>query len=114
MEKKKLGMTSKDFVKTVDKKGEFSSHDVVGLNVSEIFDLPKESGGEKKTEFIKLMQKKGVNEFAIGYSLCEVDLMLKEAEKKIGMVMEAMQEASEQLPEKQITAKSKEKLAYIE
>jgi hypothetical protein len=40
--------------------------------------------------------------------------MLKEAEKKIGMVMEAMQEASEQLPEKQITAKSKEKLAYIE
>jgi hypothetical protein len=111
---KKIGMTSNDFVETVEKTGAFSSHDVVGLDANQMIDLMKESGGERKTDFIKLMQKRGINEFAIGYSLCQMDLMMKEAKEKIGMIMEAMEQAQKQFPEKQVTAKSMKKLSYIE
>lgn len=101
---KKIGWSSDEFIKNVEKTGKFSIDVVTGIDVRKVLGILMESG--TKTEFVNRLKDEGLNEFAIGFALCESGRIIEKSAETIGKFMKTM------AGEKEKTAE--QKLTYIE
>lgn len=110
--KKKIGMTADEFIEVIGKKGEFDLSEIVGLNKEKFFETIKKSSSA--TELAKRLEDEGINDFAIGMAVCEINHYIRarerELKEKVGGILESLMEQAGKKKEEAAV----KKLSYIE
>jgi hypothetical protein len=112
MEKNKIGWTSKDFISIVEKKNQWSTSDVLQMPQERFKEIIKDSASA--TDLVKKMENANFQEFAIGYTLCDVNEQIHKVEGL--MQLKQMLESRGQVGEAQKMKRESmaKKLSYID
>jgi hypothetical protein len=114
----KIGWTSSDFIREVDKTGRWSTSDVVQIPEEKFKLVIKDS--KNATEMVERLKKANIQEFAIGYAFSDVNTQIKEAQENLMNLMklkEMIEQRANVAPsemEKMKKASAEKKLSYID
>jgi hypothetical protein len=114
MEKRKTGWTSKDFVRNVTKTNEWTTKDVIQMPEEKFKEIIKDS--PSATGMVKELEDANLQEFAIGYTLCDVNEQMRKREEMVKglMGLKEMMESQVGKAEKMKRGISQKNLSYIE
>lgn len=114
MEKNKIGWTSKDFVANVTKTNQWSTSDVLQMPEEKFKEIVKDS--PSATGMVKKMEGANLQEFAIGYVLCDVNEQIRKRKQMLEGLMElkGMMESQVGKAEKMKGESMAKKLSYID
>jgi hypothetical protein len=111
---KKTGWTSKDFITNVTKTNQWSTADVVQMTQERFREIVKDS--TDATSMVKKMEGANLQEFAIGYGLCDVNEQIRKREEMVKglMGLKEMMESQVGKAEKMKRGISQKNLSYID
>lgn len=114
MEKNKIGWTSKDFITNVTKTKQWSTSDVIQMPEEKFREIIKDS--TDATSMVKKMEGANLQQFAIGYAICDVNEQIRKKEKMLEGLMElkGMMESQVGKAEKMKGESMTKKLSYID